>query len=806
MYAARFLITFIATAGLISCGQQNDIPQTAGDADAKSAQDAPGDIFDMPYLMRDLDNGLRVVIVKTDYPDVVTIQIPVQTGARNEIEKGKSGFAHFFEHMMFRGTEKYPPDVYRSILQNAGADQNAYTSDDLTNYHITFTKADLEKVIELEADRFKNLSYTEDQFRTEALAVKGEYLKNSTNPVWKIFERMRDISFDTHTYEHSPIGFVEDIDMMPEQMEYSKIFFDRWYRPEKSVVILVGDLDPEKTFALVEKYWSDWERGTHSITIPQEGPPTGPKYEHYKWASPTAPWVVFAFRGPAFNPDEKDMPAMDLISQLYFSQTSALFQKLVIEEQVLDSLQTFFPDRKDPGLLMIFARLSKQENTAADSKYVSEEIIRTVAEARTGLIDAEKLTNTKSYLKYNFAAGLDNSDAIGSTLASYGHFSRTPIETMNKVYRRYDALTAEDIRDYANQFFIDASRVVFTLSHDDELAGMDTLSSIDEMVAATGMQAAEGATQPDVFNNDAFREDIAKRVAQSETDSGKVQWVEMQGASPLVDVSFLFNAGAALDPNGKKGLAAVTAAMVSDGGSAFHTIKEINDTLYPLAAGFDMQIDKEMARLAGTVHKDNIDVWYAVVAEQLFSPGWREEDLSRIKTQLVNAVRANLKDSNDEELGKEVLYSFIYGPEHAYGSYNLGAVSDLESITLEDVKAFYQAHYVPANLTVGLAGAYPDDFKSRLQADLAALPGGDSNAVALDNPPAIDGFEAVIVQKETQPVAVSFGFPIDIRRGDPDWVGLWLVRSFLGEHRSTNSHLFQRIRETRGMNYGDYTY
>ena len=102
--------------------------------------EAPAKIFDMPYLMRDLDNGLRVIIVPTDYPDIVTLQIPVQTGSRNEIEPGKTGFAHFFEHMMFRGTKKYPADVYADILKKAGADQNAYTTDDYTNYHITFTK------------------------------------------------------------------------------------------------------------------------------------------------------------------------------------------------------------------------------------------------------------------------------------------------------------------------------------------------------------------------------------------------------------------------------------------------------------------------------------------------------------------------------------------------------------------------------------------------------------------------------------------------------------------------------------------
>ena len=332
------LITAISLARLLAaCSQDAESPEM-------EIADGPSKIFDMPYLMRDLDNGLRVIIVPTDYPDIVTLQIPVQTGSRNEIEPGKTGFAHFFEHMMFRGTEKYPADVYADILKKAGADQNAYTTDDYTNYHITFTKDDLEKMIEVEADRFQNLSYSEEAFQTEALAVKGEYLKNFSNPISKMFERVSDLMFTVHTYKHTTMGFIEDIEAMPQQLEYSKIFFDRWYRPEKTVVILVGDVEPEPTFELVKKYWGDWERGDYSIDVPVEPPLGGPKYEHMQWDSPTQPWLVMAYRGPAYDPTQKDMPSLDLISSIYFSDSSELYRQLVIEDQSVDQLFGYFPD------------------------------------------------------------------------------------------------------------------------------------------------------------------------------------------------------------------------------------------------------------------------------------------------------------------------------------------------------------------------------------------------------------------------------------------------------------------------------
>src|SRR5215211_3875450 len=136
-------------------------------------------------VSKTLPNGLKVIVVPTGLPNLVSIQIPVQTGSRNEVEPGKSGFAHFFEHMMFRGTPTLSNDQYTAIITKAGARQNAYTSDDLTNYHVTFAKEDLETILKIEADRFKNLAYSQEAFKTEARAVLGEYNKNSASPLRK---------------------------------------------------------------------------------------------------------------------------------------------------------------------------------------------------------------------------------------------------------------------------------------------------------------------------------------------------------------------------------------------------------------------------------------------------------------------------------------------------------------------------------------------------------------------------------------------------------------------------------------------
>lgn len=781
----------VACLSLVACGDTDKPGESVGEGAASSSR-----IFDIPYLMRELDNGLRVIIVRTDYPDIVTMQIPVQTGSRNEVEAGKSGFAHFFEHMMLRGTEKYPGDVYNSILTKAGADNNASTYDDYTKYYTTFTKPDLEKLIEVEADRFRNLTYSESAFRTEALAVNGEFLKNYSNPIMTAFERTRALAFKTHPYRHTTMGLIEDIKAMPEQFEFSREFLDRWYRPEYTSVIIVGDVDPQATFELVEKYWGGWERGSYVVEIPEEPEGSGPVAEHIQWEGETQPWLFFGFRSPAFKPGEKDFPAMSVLASVYFSESSDLYQQLVIEDQSVDTLAMDFPLNKDPNLNLIYIRLT-DEAYAAD---VETAVLETLARARNELIDDVRLEETKSRLRYSFTASLDNSAGIGQMLAEYVQFERTP-ETVNELYAAFADMTAEDIRDFANEYFTDQTRVTVSLSNSASMGGVGESTSLDALTAAMDAAKLSAPSKIDVDVTEKSAEVFAPNAA-----AVPIEVIALQSdSSPLVDVSILIHSGAGMDPEGKKGLASLTAAMLTDGGSANWSIQDINAATYPIASGFDYQVDKEMTRLAGQVHKDNLDTWYRYVRSQFLNPGWHDQDLERTKSRLTNAVRSGLVGNNDEELGKEVLYSEIYGPAHPYGSLNMGHSSDIAELTIEDVKAFYDEHYTISNMTIGISGGYPDSFMEKLGEDLQSLPAGERQVLNVPPVPTVASNQVTIVEKETSSVAVSFGFPVDLRRGDPDWLALWLARSWLGEHR-LGGQLYDRIREARGMNYGNYTY
>jgi zinc protease len=416
-------------------------------------------IFPYDYDQHDFPNGLRLVTVPTDYRNSVALYIVVATGSRNEVEPGKSGFAHLFEHVMFRGTEKYPPEKYEAVLKTAGAASNAYTDDDLTVYHTTFTRADLEQILAMEADRFQNLKYPEALFKTETLAVLGEYNKNSANPVNKLFEVLQDTAFDKHTYKHTTMGFLKDIQNMPNQYEYSLQFFDRYYRPEYTTILLVGDVEPKSARALVEKYWGGWKRGSFKVEIPPEPPQESPRKNHIDWPTRTLPWIAIGFRVPAFTDTEKDSAALDVLSFLGFSQTSPLYQKLVIEEQKVDQLFASYPDHVDPFLFTIIARVKDQK----DVDYVRDEALSAVRGFHENLVDKKRLEDVKNHLRYGFVLRLDNNDEIASTLAHYIALRRTP-ETINRVYSLYAGITPEDVQAVARRHLTENHRTIVTLS------------------------------------------------------------------------------------------------------------------------------------------------------------------------------------------------------------------------------------------------------------------------------------------------------------------------------------------------------
>lgn len=439
---SKFL-AFALTLFLLSCSKPINVEQR---------------IFPYESEVYDFPNGLRGVVVDSGYPNLVALYVVVQVGSRNEVEPGRSGFAHLFEHMMFRGTERFPSEKWEEIMQSAGAETNAYTTDDRTVYHAVFAKEDLDQILELEADRFQNLHYTEEQFRTETRAVLSEYNKSFADPFRKLDEALRDTIYSAHTYKHTTMGYIADVEAMPEMYDYGLQFFDRYYRPEYTTVTIVGDVDFEQSRQLIEKYWGSWERGSYTAEITEEPAQEASKRANVEFHAPTLPFTAIAFRAPAYDDEIIDSAVLDVISFQAFGENSPLYKKLVIEEQKVDALFTDYVDHVDPYPFGIVARV-KNPN---DLDYVEAQILNELESLKTKPIAAEELAAVKSHLRYQFALSMNSTGAIARTLAHYIGLRRTP-ETINKRYRLYDAVTPEDIQTVAKKYFKSEGQTIVRL-------------------------------------------------------------------------------------------------------------------------------------------------------------------------------------------------------------------------------------------------------------------------------------------------------------------------------------------------------
>lgn len=275
-------------------------------------------------------------------------------------------------------------------------------------------------------------------------------------------------------------------------------------------------------------------------------------------------------------------------------------------------------------------------------------------------------------------------------------------------------------------------------------------------------------------------------------------------SSPLVAIQIRFDAGSIHDPAGKEGLSALTAMMIGQAGTQKRSYTDLVEALYPMAAEINASTDREVTVIGGLIHRDRLADYTALLEEALLHPGFSKEDFERNRGQLSSTLTSGLR-SNDERLGLELLQQKIF-QGHPYGHSPIGTVEGLKSITLDDVKRFYQEHYTQASLVLGVAGGYPSDYVARLTQDLSALPAGQKGRAPLPPAPKVQGHNFTLVEKQTGSVGINFGYPLPITRADADYYPLMVANSFLGEHRTYNGRLMNELRGQRGLNYGDYSY
>ncbi|HEY2748824.1 MAG TPA: pitrilysin family protein [Polyangia bacterium] len=414
--------------------------------------------FPFPTEVHTLPNGLRIVFVPYDSPGLVAYYTLMRVGSRNEPEAGRSGYAHFFEHMIFRGTPTHSGEEWSNTMTKLGQNTNASTWNDQTIYFLYGPSKALPTIIDYEADRFQHLDYSEDQFKTEAGAILGEYAKSASNPEQKLEEKIAETAYTKHTYRHTTIGYLDDVKAMPSGFAYSREFFRRYYTPDNATLIVAGDFDKKETLAHLQKAYSGWKGKLDAAKIPVEPPQTAPRTAHVDWKSPTLPRLYLGWHTPAAS-DLEATAVQSVLSDYLFGPTSVLHTDLVLGRQLVDDLDSEWERSRDPYLFGVEARVKN----AADVDTVNKAILDEIQKLAAGHVDVARLDAVRSNLKYGAIMRLDTAARVAITLAITTS-ATGDLDAFNKLYARIDRLKPAELSAFAKKWLTEANRTTVTLT------------------------------------------------------------------------------------------------------------------------------------------------------------------------------------------------------------------------------------------------------------------------------------------------------------------------------------------------------
>lgn len=407
------------------------------------------------YYELDLDNGLKVVAIPmNNNSKVADINVFYKVGSRNEV-MGKSGIAHMLEHMSFKSTKNMKAGEFDNIVKRFGGNNNASTSFDYTRYYIKANSDNIDESLKLFADMMSNLSLKDSEFQPERNVVSEERLwRTDNNPMGYLYFRLFNTAFIYHPYHWTPIGFMEDIKSW--KIEDIRKFYKTYYQPQNAIVVVAGDIKPDKVFSIAKKYFG-------KIKNTGEIPPVTavePKQEDKRFVdikrdSQQVELYALAYKIPNFS--SKDQIELSILSYILSNgKSSILVENLVNKEKIAQSVYAYNMDLKDEGLFIFMA--VGNENVKAET--LQDAMLKQIDDIKNGKIDDDMIKKAKLNIKSDFIHSLENSSSVASLYGSY--FARGDIKPLLEYEDNFDKITKDDIVNVAKKYFIStASTTIF---------------------------------------------------------------------------------------------------------------------------------------------------------------------------------------------------------------------------------------------------------------------------------------------------------------------------------------------------------
>jgi zinc protease len=812
-----------------------------------------------------LANGMKLLLVENRVAPVVTFLVLYKVGSRNEAV-GHTGSTHLLEHMLFKGTPTFNRGRRTQIaatLQRIGADFNATTWYDRTNYFETVPSDMLELAVHLEADRMRNSFIADEDRRSEMTVVRNELERGQNEPMLVLDEAVYATAFREHPYHHPTIGWRADVENVPTAR--LKEFYDTFYHPNNATAVLVGDFEREAALEVVNRYFGaipasaspipevytdePHQQGERRITVRRAG---------------ELPLVQIAFRAPAAlgqdgvlsnaelavraaaPPEANDIFPLAVLSSILADGMTSRFYQALVESELAVSVDARVDQFRDPGLFNVYATASP----GVEPQKIEDVIRRELARAAEDLSDAEvgkakrQIAARVAYERdgtHNVAMQMSEAEAV----ADWRFF--------NTYARNISRVNADDVRRVAAVYFDDDNRTVgFFIPkasgdgsngagasslkaalkphgekfHHDASDGAgateaarsanasdEAVSSAQESESRSSAQANEAASSVQIAARSSAQtaarssgaaragSRIASRVVREELETGATLLVLENAATPTVSVRGSLRAGSYFEQDKKPGLARITAEMLRRG-TLRRSKLELAGELEQVGADVEFSADTFAVQIVARALAEDFPVVVRMLAEMLREPSFPADELEKLKQQTVAAIREQQADTRwraferlSQTLFDETNPFFVHGGERL--------VESINSITVEDVRGFYEKFYGGRSLILSVVGdVCAGDAVGVLREAFEGFGGPENGDVNVEDPVPQEGARReFVVVKDKANVDVLIGAAAPLRRAASDYYAAMLANRALGES-TLSSRLGLQVRDAEGLTYG----
>ena len=754
------------------------------------------------FTTRTLANGLKVYALRDTTTPNVAVQVWYDVGSKDD-PKGRSGFAHMFEHLMFKATRNLISEQMDRLTEDVGGYNNASTNDDFTNYYEVIPANHLQRLLFAEADRMASLVVEPKSFSSERDVVKEE-LRQSTlaRPYGKLFSTyLSAASYTRHPYARSTIGSIANLDSAG--IDDVRAFHATYYRPDNAILVVSGNFDPKQLDAWIDQYFAGIKRPTTAIPRVTVTEPVRTKAVNYTVYEPNTPLpaVMMTWHVPADR--STDIPALTVLQTILATgESSRLYEDLVYRDQLAQSAESFLDSKQGTGNLIAYAILASGKTVDAGEAALKREIAR----FRDAPVTAAELAEAKNEIITAAIKQRETAEGKARVIASSVIIDGDPRDA-DRQLAAIATVTPADIQRVARTYLADNQAATIRYLPDtakpagaksDVIGVADTVQVADLKAPAT-IDIVTPASAADRIMPPAPAAPVATVLPQPvETilsNGLRIITVERHDL-PLVTAALVATGGGATDPDGRAGAASLATDLLTKG-TTTRSATQIARGIESLGASIDSNVDRDGASVSVTVKSDQLDKALPILADVATHPVFTADEIERARTQAIDGITVSLK--NPAQLSALIANRAVFG-SGPYAAALSGTPTSLKAITRPDLTASYAGTWQPARTALVMVGDItPAAAKALAQRNFSAwkapgIPAAAPVAVAYPAPRVI-----VVDMPGAGQAGVVVARP-GITRADARYYPLSVGNTVLGGGFS--SRLNQEIRIKRGLAYG----